>query len=92
MRRPSKARAKARLGSTVVAVLHHLTLATSWADQIAAMKTGRVLAFGNPTAAIGLGPAYLQTNHMLNSALGGLNSLFQQGGPRSLQISLKLGF
>jgi hypothetical protein len=51
MRRPSKARAKARLGSTVVAVLHHLTLATSWADQIAAMKTGRVLAFGNPTAA-----------------------------------------
>jgi heme transport system ATP-binding protein len=49
MRRPSKVRAKARLGSTVVAVLRHLTLAG--ADQIAAMKAGRVLAVGNPTAA-----------------------------------------
>jgi hypothetical protein len=29
---------------------------------------------------------------MLNQALGGLNPLFQEGGPRSLQVSLKLTF
>ena len=28
----------------------------------------------------------------LNNGLGGLNSLFQQGGPRSLQVSLRLSF
>lgn len=48
--------------------------------------------FGNPPALIGLGPTYLQSTQMLNSALGGLNPLFQEGGPRSLQLSLKLGF
>jgi hypothetical protein len=29
---------------------------------------------------------------MLNKGLGGLNPLFQEGGPRSLQLSLKLNF
>jgi hypothetical protein len=29
---------------------------------------------------------------MLNRGLGGLNPLFQEGGPRSLQLSLKLSF
>jgi hypothetical protein len=48
--------------------------------------------FGNPPALIGFGPTYLQSTQMLNSALGGLNPLFQEGGPRSLQLSLKLGF
>lgn len=48
--------------------------------------------FGNPAALIGFGPSYLQSTQMLNSALGGLNPLFQEGGPRSLQLSLKLGF
>jgi hypothetical protein len=48
--------------------------------------------FGNPTALIGYGPTYLQSTQMLNSALGGLNPLFQEGGPRSLQLSLKLSF
>jgi hypothetical protein len=28
----------------------------------------------------------------LNNSLGGLNSLYQQGGPRSLQVALKLVF
>lgn len=48
--------------------------------------------FGNPPALIRLGPSYLQSTQMLNRALGGLNPLFQEGGPRSLQLSLKLGF
>jgi hypothetical protein len=29
---------------------------------------------------------------MLNQSLRGLNPLFQEGGPRSLQISAKLSF
>jgi hypothetical protein len=48
--------------------------------------------FSNPPALIGLGPAYLSSGTMLNQSLGGLNALFQQGGPRSLQVSLKLTF
>ena len=35
---------------------------------------------------------YLQSPSMLNRGLGGLNPLFQEGGPRSLQLSLKLTF
>jgi TonB dependent receptor/Carboxypeptidase regulatory-like domain/TonB-dependent Receptor Plug Domain len=37
---------------------------------------------------------YLQSPSMLNggTGLGGLNPLFQEGGPRSLQLSLKLTF
>ena len=46
--------------------------------------------FANPPALLGLGPAYLSSGTMLNQSLGGLNPLFQQGGPRSLQLSLKL--
>lgn len=35
---------------------------------------------------------YLISSEMLNNGLGGLNPLFQEGGPRSLQLSLKLTF
>lgn len=48
--------------------------------------------FTNPFGYIGFGPAYLQSASTLNNGLGGLNPLFQEGGPRSLQISLKLTF
>jgi Carboxypeptidase regulatory-like domain/TonB-dependent Receptor Plug Domain len=48
--------------------------------------------FSNPQALIGFGSYYLQSQHMLNQGLGGLNPLFQEGGPRSLQLSLKLLF
>jgi hypothetical protein len=48
--------------------------------------------FTNPTALIGYGPIYLQSSKMLNSGLGGLNPLFQEGGPRSLQLSLTLQY
>jgi len=48
--------------------------------------------FGNPAAEPEFGPFYLQSQAMLNKTLGGLNPLFQQGGPRSLQLSLKLSF
>src|SRR6266478_342341 len=48
--------------------------------------------FRNPFAYIGLGPTFLQSTMMSNVGLGGLNPLFQQGGPRSLQLSLKLVF
>jgi len=48
--------------------------------------------FTNPSALIGFGPSFLQSSAMLNQGLGGLNPLFQEGGPRSLQLSLKLNF
>jgi hypothetical protein len=35
---------------------------------------------------------YFVATQMLNKGLGGLNPLFQEGGPRSLQLSLKLSF
>lgn len=48
--------------------------------------------FTNPQAYVEFGPAYLQSQQMLNAGLGGLNALFQEGGPRSIQLSLKLAF
>jgi hypothetical protein len=48
--------------------------------------------FADPRAFIGLGPLFLTSPSMANQGLGGLNSVFQQGGPRSLQLSLKLSF
>jgi hypothetical protein len=48
--------------------------------------------FTNPQALVEFGPFYLQSQQMLNQGLGGLNPLFQEGGPRSLQLSLKLSF
>jgi len=50
--------------------------------------------FANTAGCIQFGfvPACVQSSSMLNQALGGLNPLFQQGGPRSLQLSLKLTF
>jgi hypothetical protein len=46
--------------------------------------------FTNPLGFLEFGPSFLQSSRMLNQGLGGLNPLFQQGGPRSLQLSLKL--
>jgi hypothetical protein len=48
--------------------------------------------FTNPCAQLAFGSFCLQSNSMLNHGLGGLNPLFQEGGPRSLQLSLKLAF
>jgi len=48
--------------------------------------------FTNPLGYVEFGPFYLQSQQMLNQGLGGLNPLFQEGGPRSLQLSLKLSF
>jgi hypothetical protein len=48
--------------------------------------------FTNPEAIVEFGPFFLQSLEMLNQGLGGLNPLFQEGGPRSLQLSLKLTF
>jgi len=50
--------------------------------------------FANPLGYY-LGPGvttYFVSVQMLNKGLGGLNPLFQEGGPRSLQLSLKLNF
>ena len=46
----------------------------------------------NPSGAVQFGAAGLESLRMLNQSLGGLNPLFQEGGPRSLQASLKLTF
>ena len=48
--------------------------------------------FFNPGASVFAGASQLRSNRMLNQGLGGLNSLFQEGGPRSLQLSLRLTF
>lgn len=48
--------------------------------------------FTNPDGLIEGGSTDLQSPTMLNKGLGGLNPLFQEGGPRSLQLSLKLTF
>lgn len=48
--------------------------------------------FTNPLGLIGASPIFLSSRSMLNQGLGGLNPLFQEGGPRSLQLSLKLTF
>jgi hypothetical protein len=48
--------------------------------------------FSNPAAYVELGASSLESSQMLNQALGGLNPLFQEGGSRSLQLSLKLTF
>jgi hypothetical protein len=48
--------------------------------------------FTNPGGYIEFGSFYLQSQQMLNQGLGGLNPLFQEGGPRSLQLSLRLTF
>lgn len=48
--------------------------------------------FTNPGAYLQYGQYYLRSEQMLNRGLGGLNPLFQQGGPRSLQLSLKVTF
>jgi len=48
--------------------------------------------FANPQALVLLGGSQLRSTKMLNQGLGGLNPIFQEGGPRSLQLSLKLTF
>ena len=48
--------------------------------------------FANPGALIFSGPSQQKARQMLNQGLGGLNPLFQEGGPRSLQVSLRLTF
>jgi Carboxypeptidase regulatory-like domain/TonB dependent receptor-like, beta-barrel len=48
--------------------------------------------FTNPSGAIQFAPLALESHQMLNQSLSGLNPLFQEGGPRSLQLSLKLSF
>jgi hypothetical protein len=49
-------------------------------------------SFTNPLGLVDASPIYLSSRSMLNQGLGGLNPLFQEGGPRSLQLSLKLTF
>jgi hypothetical protein len=48
--------------------------------------------FANPSGDFASGTTELQAASMLNQGLGGLNPLFQEGGPRSLQLSLRLVF
>lgn len=48
--------------------------------------------FTNPPGGLSGGPSLLLSEKTLNNGLGGLNPLFQEGGPRSLQLSLRLAF
>ncbi len=47
--------------------------------------------FANPTGVLTSGN-FGRSTQMVNTALGGLNSQFQVGGPRSIQLALKLLF
>jgi hypothetical protein len=47
--------------------------------------------FTNPGGLV-TAPFTLLSNETLNAGLGGLNPIFQEGGPRSLQLSLRLAF
>jgi hypothetical protein len=48
--------------------------------------------FANPSGYLSGGSSQLLSRETLNTGLGGLNPIFQQGGPRSLQLSLRLAF
>ena len=48
--------------------------------------------FTNPGAFLSGSPSELLSTQTLNNGLGGLNPLFQEGGPRSMQLSLRLAF
>jgi hypothetical protein len=48
--------------------------------------------FTNPPGSLDCGPRCFLSLKMLNQGLGGLTPLFQEGGPRSLQLSLKVTF
>lgn len=50
--------------------------------------------FANPVGLVDpfFGSIFLKSQSMANLGLGGLNPLFQEGGPRSLQLSLRLAF
>lgn len=48
--------------------------------------------FADPEALTEFGSFFLTSHSMSNQSLGGLNPLFQEGGPRSLQVSLRLSF
>jgi hypothetical protein len=48
--------------------------------------------FANPDNNIDDGLLFGLSSQMLNQSLGGLNALYQIGGPRSLQLSLKFEF
>ena len=48
--------------------------------------------FTNPSALVQFGSPYLVSRSTLNNGLGGLNPLFQQGGPRSIQLAAKITF
>jgi hypothetical protein len=49
--------------------------------------------FGNIYNSLSTGEPYFgQASNTENSSLGGLGALYQTGGPRSLQVALKLHF
>ena len=48
--------------------------------------------FGSPRNALNSGAAFGKPSSMLAGNLGGLSALYQLGGPRSVQLSLKIGF
>lgn len=48
--------------------------------------------FANPFPLLEAAPSSLLSTLTMNERLGGLNPLFQEGGPRSLQLSLRLVF
>jgi hypothetical protein len=45
--------------------------------------------FADPDGLLGDGPSFGRSNSMYNQSVGGLSPLYQLGGPRSIQLSLK---
>jgi len=48
--------------------------------------------FANPDGNLDDGSLFGRSSQTLNRGLGGLSALYQAGGPRSVQLSLKLIF
>lgn len=76
-----------------LALRREVVLTQSWRLQLRA-ELFNVLNhpnFAQPTSSLG-DPLFGRSTQMLNTSLGGLNALYQMGGPRSAQLALKILF
>jgi hypothetical protein len=79
-----------------MALARQFTLTERWKLQLRAeaFNVFNHPNFGRPVTRIGF-PTFGRSQSMLNKSLGfdaGLNPLYQIGGPRSIQLALKLQF
>jgi hypothetical protein len=76
---PIHERLKLQFRAETFNIFNHPNFGTINANYCSPVSAGPACTFGRATAT-------------LNSSLGGLNPLYQSGGPRSMQFALKLVF